>query len=761
LPVDYQTKYSKYGFSGSILGILKMREEVLVNQVEEEEIDLRAYWEIFNKYKGRIFMLTLLIGILTTLFVSSLPTIYRSTARLLIESDKPNVISIEEIYNINIKSKDYFETQLEILKSRALAKKVVQTLNLTTHPEFDPVAKRQKASKFSIAWRRWLPSSWLPPEKPEKPPSAEATLEAIVGTFRGHLSISPVRNTQIVEISFEAQDAKLAAEVPNTVADSYIEADLDARLQMTKKASALLNERITELRQNLGKSERALQDYLEKNNLVDVSGIKSMTIREIEETSSNLVQAQRKLMEISNIYGQIKSLPGKSPAMLESIPVILSNPTVQEQKAQELATELKVSELSERYGNKHPAMLAVQSELKMAKSNTLIQIKKVVDSIKKEYQIAEANVIALKQVLQESEKRLQEIGHKEHQLKLLEREISINRQLYDMFLTRFKETDVSQDVQALESIVGRVIDYAIVSSVPYKPQKKRIVIISLVLGFLFTTMLAFLLEYLDNTLESGDDVEQKLKVPFLGLLPKIKIKRKDIFKPELMFLHDQKSAFAEAVRTTRTGIMLSGTDGVHQIFVVTSSLAGEGKTTVSINQACALAQMTKTLLIDADLRRPSIAKVFSLDNKTVGLAELVTKTASFSECIHSVGEGGLDIIPSGVIPLNHLELISSQRFRDILRELNEHYENIVIDSAPLHVVSDGLVLSRYANGTIYVVKADSTPHTIVASDLKRLRQTNTPLLGVVLNHLDLKKVSRYYKDRYDYKSYYYGSHPYS
>jgi len=737
-----------------------MREEVLTNLPEEAEIDLRAYWKVFSKYKWRIIALTLLVGLLTTLFTFSLPAIYRSTAKLLIESDKPNVISIEEIYGVNAGNKDYYQTQLEILKSRALAEKIVQALNLTTHPEFDPRAKQkqQEESKFNIDWRRWIPSSWLPPKEPEKPLTGEAIHNAVVGAFMRRLTVSSVRNTQLVEIGFEAQDAKLAAAVPNTVADLYIKTDLEARVQMTHKASSLLNERITELRQNLTESERTLQNYLETNKLVDVSGVKSMTIRQIEEISSNLVQTRQKLMEIGSVYQQIKASQNQSPEAIESLPAVLSSSLIQEQKAIELAAERKVSELSKRYGNKHPDMQAARSALENARANTTMQIKKVIAGITKEYEVAQANVTALEQALQENEKRIQEIGRKENQLKLLEREISVNRQLYDLFLTRFKETDASQDVQSLQSTIGRVIDPAIVSSAPYKPKKDRIIAISLVLGFLFATMLAFLLEYLDNTLRSGDDVEQKLKVPFLGLLPKIKIPRKERNKPQLMFLHDQKSVFAESVRTTRTGIILSGTEGTHQILLVTSSLMGEGKTTVSVNQACALGQTGKTLLIDADMRRPSLTQMFSLDAKARGLSDLVTKTAALSECIYSVEEANIDVIPSGTIPPNPLELLSSQRFRDILNKLSENYDYIVIDSAPIHIVSDALVLSKYANGVIYVVKADSTPYTLVADDLKRLRQ----LLGVILNQLDVQKLSRYYGGKYGYQGHYYGSyHPYN
>ena len=424
----------------------------------------------------------------------------------------------------------------------------------------------------------------------------------------------------------------------------------------------------------------------------------------------------------------------------------------------ELDAETKVSELSKRYGHKHPKMIAAQSELNSARENTAQQIQRVITSITKEYEVALANVQALERSMGQQEQQIQGINRKEYQLKVLDREVEVNRQLYDLFLTRFKETDISQDVQALQSTVGRIVDPALVATTPYKPQKKRIVMISLILGFLFATMLAFLLEYLDNTIKNADDVEQKLGIPLLGTLPKLKIRKKEEFHPQLMFLTEQNSHFAESIRTIRTGIMLSNLDSPRKVTLITSCCASEGKSTFAINQALALGQMGKTLLIDADMRRPSIAQIFSLGKNAPGLSEFIAGTRKFAECIHDIEEEKeetenqepaenckitISVMPSGMIPPNPLELLASHKFENVLAQLEQAYEYIVIDSAPTLAVSDALVLSRYASSVVFVVKADATVQQMVREGIKRLQKINVPILGIVLNQVDIKKISQY------------------
>jgi capsular exopolysaccharide synthesis family protein len=735
---------------GSQILIVGDEQEKSATQTDakEKKFDFRIYWHTINKHKWIILGLTILIGLLTALQTASLPHIYRSTALLLIEFNQGNVISIEEVYGLGSQTQAYYQTQLKILKSRVLAEKLVDRLNLLNSHQAKPTVQQSGSS--------WLPGVWSPPEKASSSPTAEDRRNAIVEAVMEGLSVKAVRNSQLVAISFESTNPKLAAQVPNALADIYIENDLDAKMAMTNKAAEWLTKRVEGLRKKLSQSEKTLQQYIESHGLVNVAGVKTLATKQIEETAATLVEAHLQLAKVENVYKQVQNLRGKSSSTYESIPAIVNHPLIQNLKQAEMEAARKISELRGRYGKKHQKMVAAQAELDATRKHIATQIQRAIDRITKEYELAQANVKTLEGILETNKKKIQAINRKEYELSVLEREVEINRQLYDLFLTRFKETDASQDVQALQSTVGRVVEPAIVATIPYKPQKKRIVIISLILGLIFSTLLAFFLEYLDNTLKNSEDVEQKLGLPLLSALPKLKIPKTDKKKAMWMFLKEPKSQFSESVRTARTGIMLSSLDTQHKVLIVTSSVPNEGKTTFAINQAFALGQMAKTLLIDADMRRPSIAKSLGLSDKAPGLSDLVAGTHHLDECIDQIGEdgGNVDIIPSGVVPPNPLDLLSSERFGEILKELSQKYGYIVIDSAPTMAVSDALVLAKHGSGVLYVVKANATPYQVVREGLKRLRQVKAPVYHIVLNQLDINKPSKYYYGYYG-KNYYY------
>lgn len=730
---------------------------------EEDNIDLRVYWHTFIKYKWIIISITIAIASLMALKTMSDPPIYKATASILIEFNQVNVIDIKEVYSVKSYLSKYYKSQLKILESRGLAEKVVDKLNLSYHPAFNQGAPPKGFSYYRQHWLskvQWLQVS--PPVEP-KAPTAQQKYKAVVGIVMAGLNISEVEKSQIINISFDSTDPQLAALVPNTLAEVYIESDLEAKLAMTNKAASWLTKRISGLRDQLREAELALQRYIESEGLTNVAGVKTIATKQIEETAAELVHARINLAKLENVYKQVEGLQSRTFQNFESVPAIFNHPLVQGLKTIELDVEKQMFELKERYGPKHPIFIASKAELHSAREHTDKQIQKAIARITKEYELAIANVKTLEHSLEENKSTIREINRKEYTFAILEREVEVHRQLYDLFLTRFKETDASQDVQALQSTVGRVIEQAIAPSVAYKPRNKFIIAISLIFGFMGSTLLAYLLEYLNNTLKDGEEVEHKLGLPLLGSLPKIKIS-KDKLKPTWIFLNEPKSQFAESIRTIRTGIILSSrTDTPHNLLVITSSVPGEGKTTLATSEAIALGQTAKTLLIDADMRRPSIAKLFGLSQKAPGLSEMVTKTRSFEECVHHLGEesGGIDVLTSGEIPANPLELLSSEHFKEVLEQIVQYYKYIVIDTAPTMLVSDAMVLAKHASKVLYVVKANSTPYQVVRDGLKRLRQADVYTNSIILNQFDDKKSSKYNYGKYGYyKGYYSGKHGY-
>ena len=719
---------------------------------EGETLDLVEYWRSIAKRKWSILGLVLLVCLITTLAVYSMRPTFRSTATVLIEQGKAKVVSIEEVYNSMGGNREYYQTQVEILKSRELARKVVERLKLTTHPDFDP--RQQEAGV-----RDYLsPATWF---TEKTPPTEDNILKTVIKRVSDNLQVQPVRNSQLVQVSFSAYDKELSAKVPNTLAEVFIESDLDARVAMTQKAGSWLTERMGDLRVKLDASERSLQDYRERERIVDVKGVAmSGASKALEQATTDLVSVRTKRAEAESLFNQVKAARQGRSGGYESIPAVLRHPSVQKLKELEAESERKLADASKRYGPEHPRMVQANAELASARDNVKRQIENVVAGVEKEYDVARANEQALERALGQSKSEIQGINRKEFQLGVLEREAQGNKQLYDMFVTRFKETNVAGDLQ---STVARVVDPANIPNVAFAPKKTQIVSIAAAVALLIGIMLSLLLDRISNTINTAAEVESRLGMPMLGYLQKMAGSGKKNVKSEHAFLTDSQSLFSESIRTIRTSILMSALDNPKKVIVVTSTLPGEGKTTVCFNLACALAQVKKSvLLIDADLRRPKIARLVGREKGAPGLSNLVSGVAPISDCLIKHEQGGFHVLTAGFSPPNPLELLSSAKFADLLTKLTEAFDVILIDSPPMGLVSDALVLTQVANEVIYVVKADSTPHQLARAGLKRLTLAHAPILGVVLNQLDLERAEKYYGEysgygRYGgYKGYAYG-----
>lgn len=711
--------------------------------VQEEIIDLRHYWRVLMQHKWSIAGLSVVVTLLTTLVVFSMKPVYQASTTVLIESEQAKVLSIEDVYGLNTTNKEYFLTQFEILKSRDLTEKVIRRLKLDTHPLFDP---RQADSGFSL-------KSLIPVSTDKGAPSEQEIFDSVVESFTESLTIAPVRKTQLVKIKFESQDPALAAKIANTLADVYIESHLQSKLDLTRKAATWLGERLGDLRGTLHASEEKLQVFREQEQLLDVAGVRTLNAQELDELTRRYVEARNLRDQLENIQNQVKGL-GENPSaeLLMGLPSVLKHPLVQSLKEVQAKAEGKVVELAMRYGPLHPKMIAAQSEADSSLRELRRQIVRVTRGIETDYVIAAQTKTSVEQQLEAAKLRLQSVNRKEFQLRELEREVQTNRQLYDMFMTRAKETDEAGGLQAAHA---RVIDPAVAPRHPIKPKKKLIVLLAMVVSAMFGVVVAFLFDALDNTVRTPDDVEEKLKAPMLGFLPLVKENKLEVAFEG--FLADSKGNFAESIRTIRTGLMLSSIDDPHKITVVTSSIPNEGKSTLALNLAEAVGQMEKTLLIDADMRRPTLAKTLGLPRSAAGLSNLVAGTAEYKDCVHKLGESTVDVITAGLVPGNPLELLGSKRFGLVVKKLSEVYDRIIIDSAPTHAVSDAMVLSTYADAVIYVVKADDTAAPLASKGITRLKEVGAPITGVVLNKVDIEKTSRYG----DYYAQYYQNYGYS
>lgn len=721
----------------------------VTEHADDDEIDLLKLWNTVWRRKWSIIALTLVVAMVTVLIVLSLTPIYRAAATLLIEQNKANVVSIEQVYGLDGSGSEYLQTQFELLKSRSLAERVVSELALTTHPEFDP--RQQEAPLINLSgWISNLtPSKLIPGDFPddleaELDPTEEEIFNDVVKAFMKRINIEPVGKSQLVEVQVDMADPRMAANAANRLAQGFIESQLEASMSMSADASAWMNSRLGDLRTKLKTAEQQLQNFREQENLVDIGGVSTISAAELAATSNRMVDARSSRAEAESLYRQVQSMKSGGWRKLATVSAVLGDPLIQQFKTREAQAKSKVDELSKRYGARHPTMEAAQTELAAAEASLRGQVEQVVAAIERNYRLAVANEQSLRSSVNENRAQIQDISRKEYQLREYQREVDTNRALYDTFLTRLKETAATSD---LESVNARVVDTATVPTAPVKPKKALIVVLATFLAGLVGVGLSLLLEMLNNTFKSTDDVENKLNLPVLGILPLIKKKeRKQVAH---LFESDTDKSFSESIRTIRTSMVLSALDEPHKVIVVTSSVPGEGKSTVAANLAIALGQMEKVLLIDADMRRPTLAKNFDFAVGTPGLANVIAGTAGLKESIQTVS--GVDMLSAGTVPPNPLELLSSERFVALIERLKTVYDRIVIDSPPTQAVSDALMLGTLANALIYVIKSDDTAIPLAVKGVGQLLQSNAPVTGVVLNQVDIKKAK---KQGYSYGGYY-------
>lgn len=730
---------------------------------DEDVIDLRKVWGAVMRHKWGIITLPLLVAMLSYLYASTLTPIFQGTSTLLIQPPTSNVVGIQGVES-TAASREHLATQFELLKSRAIAEAVVNELNLINHPEF--AAQIQADDRFSwrsiINWRAWVETAGLDDVLPTTRPedidpvivTADERLERAVNAFRNRVGVEPRRNTQLVDISVEMADPATAAQAANALARNYIERQIQSRLEMTEQATDWMSRRLSELKEELDASERRLQTYVEQEDLVDMGGVTTVEAAELSQINDRLVDARQAFARAENEFRQIADYELSEWRDQATTPAVRSNSLVAEFIAAEVRARARVEELAQRYGPQHPRMIEARDELNAATESLRGQVEQVVASIEQSYQLSQSNLRSLEATFNDNREAIRSVQSKAAQFRQLQREVDSNRTLYDRFLNRLNETSATADI---EDANARIVDLAITPRSPVKPRVGQITIIAAVLAFMLAVGMALLREQLDNRLRTSSDVEEKLTTPMLGLLP---LQKQHRLRSDLARLYhkDSERTFSEAIRTIRTSVVLSGLDNPHKRIVVTSSIPGEGKTSLACNLSVALGQMERVLLIEADMRKPTLRRVYGIARGQPGLADVVARNATLDDAIHHFD--GIDVMACGTLPPNPLELLSSKRFSNLLEQLDHTYDRIVIDAPPVQAVTDPLVLSTYANAVIYMVKADSTPAPLARKGLSRLAEVNAPVTGVVLGHVDVDKASKYgygykYADAgyYDYYGY--------
>jgi capsular exopolysaccharide synthesis family protein len=715
-------------------------------------------------YKHRWIALTafavLFLGMAIHTF--SATPIYQGRVQLLIEPLTPNVVTFKEVIEQNDNNYDYYPTQYAILKSRALARRTIEALKLWDHPEFG--GGRAPAPKpFSLAGTvrgalsgavGWVSGLFSAAPAPVSAPGAagETSRQSrIIDAFLGRLSVSPVKNSRLVDVAFSSLDPGIAATVANTLARQYIEQNLEYRFLSTKEASDWLGQQLAVERKKLEDSELALQLYREKGDAVALEDRQNIVVQRLADLNSAYTKARTDRFEKAALYNQLKGLENDRTA-LDTFPAILSNAFIQQLKSQLADLQRQQAQMDDRLGEKHPDMIKQISAIQSTEAKLSAEISKVVQSVRNEFLSAQAQERSLAEALNAQKADALSLNRTGIEYGVLRREAESNKQMYETLMQRAKETGISGELKTSNI---RVVDQAEVPRAPISPNKSRDLLLGFLGGIIAGVGLALFVGSLDNNVKNPDEIKQHLGLSFLGLVPAIS-ERELVDGRSPLLVDALPQNFAEAFRGIRTNVMFSSAGEGPRSVVVTSTQPFEGKTIVAANLALSLAQTgQRVLLIDADMRKPRQHDLMNV-KQDPGLSSLLVGRAKATDAVRKSAAGSLWVLPAGPNPPNPAELLGSARFKDLLKTLGQHFDWLVVDSPPVMAVTDASVIGHLTTGVLFVIGSEQVNRHTARTAVDQLIASRATILGAVLNRVDVRKNPYYYAHYYrqDYAGYY-------
>ncbi|MCW5726918.1 polysaccharide biosynthesis tyrosine autokinase [Parvibaculum sp.] len=722
------------------------------------EFDLMALYRTLRKRLGVIMGVTLGLTALVMVVVLQQTPLYTAGAQILLDRQKMQVTDMQAVMSGLSPDSATVDSEVEILRSRTLAARVIEQLNLTQDPEFNGALREPSMLRW-LDPRVWIGTALSLIEAEPLPQSedvrARAELNGVINSVLGRLTVTRQRLTYVINIGFVSENPAKAARIANTIADLYILDQLEAKFDATRQANDWLSRRLTELRQQVQDSERAVEIYRTEEGLESSATGVTVSEQQLSELNAQLILARTSLAEAEAKYSRAQQIR-RTGGTIESMADVVQSGTISQlrQKQAELAREL--ANLASKYGPRHPEIVNAEAQRRDIERQIGSEINRIVGSLENNVSVAQTRVSALEDSLREIRGEAGTGNQAMIQLRELEREAAANRAVYESFLNRFKETSQQQDFQTPDA---RVISTATPPVGPSHPRKALSLALALVLSGMLGVGLAFLLEHLDNGLQTGRDVEQALGLPHLVSLPATPAEKGPdgkVMSPQDYLLVKPLSAFSESLRSLRSALQLSNVDNPPTVILFTSALPNEGKTTTSAGFArAAAASGLKVALVDCDLRHPSVHKAFGLKRPEAGLVELLAERLDLAQVLIRDPKSELDILPIATGTANPPDVLGSAQMRLLLDRLRADYDLVVLDSAPVLPVSDSRVLSRIADETVFVVRWNETPKDAAQAAIRELRLYDANIAGVVLAVVDTAAQAKY---GYGDGGYYYGKY---
>ncbi len=728
----------------------------------EEVIDLLVLWNAVRKRRwivASVITVALCIGILQTML--TVPA-YRSTAVIQINHDSARILRIED-FEATPRSwqgvEEFRQTQFEILRGRQLSEDVVRRLGIENHPELSgEIYQRSLSGELRmLPWRirqalnRDASSDPMAGVDPER--AREWAIRRAGSILRGRIQVAGRPNSRLVNISVSAFDPQFAAQLANAVAEEYMRSSMQRRYDAGQEARAFLEEQLDDMRIALERADQSLLDFAQQQRVADLSERIQMRTESLRNLNAQLTRAQGDLIQLRAFRELIDSGQGNQ------IRLVADDERIRALNTQRSSLALEQVSLSQRYQDDFPALVELRGRIAEIDQQIADRRRQIIDRVITDYRNLESEIRTLGRAIEEREGELLTLNQQGVQYNILRREFETSRELYDGMLQRLKEIGIAAGIQ--ENNVA-LIDGALPVGRPYLPNTQRNIVMALAIGIALAVGLAVMLEFLDTTIRRVEDLEKLVRRPVIGLVPMVKQRDRASMSALSRGLADRavshyselhpKSAVSEAFRSLRTSLMFSTPSGMPRTILVTSPGPGDGKTTNAINLATVMAQNgARVLLIDADLRKPRLHRDFGIP-AAPGLSNRIAgaDVAGSSSAIVATTVDGLFLMPSGSHAPNPAELLGSERMRKIIDMAARAFDHVIIDSAPILGLADALVLSRLVDGVIMVTSSGRTRKDNIKTSVRRLSQVQAPLLGVVLNQVDLDNPDYAY-----YSSYYY------
>jgi polysaccharide biosynthesis transport protein len=713
-------------------------------ELSPREPHLYDYLLILRKHQWLILSFLAVVVTIVSVATFRMEPVYSASAKIEIDRESANILPFQgaDSYDLMIDLDNYIETQSRILTSETLA---LQTIR--NNPESFGGAASEAIATGSL-------------ENQKSPPE--------IGAFLGRLTVRRIPNTRLMEVSFEDTNAARAAQILNAHLKNYIDQNFKSGFEATAKASGLLQDELQELGEKVRRSEDARIQY-ERNNQIwtvdDKNDKNNVTTERFADLNRQLTDAQSESLKKQALYEFAKT------GDVDAVPQLRENATLQDMQRKRADLAVQYSDLVNQYGPNYPKVQRLQAQMKEVDDQMARERKGIITQLESEYRQAKQREELLSHALDQQKLEVNSMSEKMIQYNILKREAEANKSLYDSLQTKLKEAQISS---GLKSSNIRIVDPAMIPSTPTRPAKARNIALAFLVGLVGGIGLALLREYLDNTVKTPDDVETLARLPSLAVVPAFgegsSEAKRNVFlragssnghdkRVELVAQHLPKSQMSEAFRALRTALLLSQPDHPPQVILVTSALPREGKTTAAANLAVTLAQLgDKTVLIDADLRKPGVGRLLNLGGgKYAGLSSYLAGVSSLDlVTVPHPTIPNLAAIPTGPLPPNPADLLSSNRLSDAITELRKSFKFIVIDSPPIMAATDAVILSVQTDGVLLVVRSGETPKEAFTRTRDLLASVKCNLLGVVLNAVDSSAPDYYYSYRYYPYSYGYG-----